>query len=198
MANDDQSCVKASTASALKESGIKPRQLSILITSKSVNRMRTPELIELSKDFIVKRNSRQNQLSCWLKKKSALAFCCRGNQKYPVESAAGRRKKITFKAMSCRSWTILPSWIILTTFWLSVYKRTLWRIKWFSKDWRANWIPTSFLQVEDLRDSSTDQFRGQTRLESWIRAAQPAKEASENKTLDETNRTGQNSLKGHN
>ena len=96
--------------------------------------------------------------------------------------------------MSCRFWTTLLTWIILTTFWFLVYKRTLWPIKLLSKDWRANWIPTSCLQVEDLRDSSTDQVRWQTRLESWIKAQQPVEEASASKTLDGTNGTYQNSL----
>ena len=48
--------------------------------------------------------------------------------------------------------------------------------------------------MEDLRDSSTDQVRWQTRLESWIKAQQPVEEASESKTLDGTNGTCQNSL----
>ena len=80
-----------------------------------------------------------------------------------------KTKRNTFKALSCRSLTIVPTWIIITKFWLSVFQRTLWPVKWFSKNWRANWIPSSSLQVEDLQHSSKDQFRWQTRLQSWTK-----------------------------
>ena len=90
-------------------------------------------------------------------------------RKYAVEFGRRKTRRNTFKAISCRSLTIVPTWIIITNFWLSVFQRTLWPVKWFSKNWRANWIPSSSLQVEDLQHSSMDQFRWQTRLQSWTK-----------------------------
>ena len=75
---------------------------------------------------------------------------------------------------------------------LGVYTN-FWPVKWFSKNWRANWIPTSSLQVEDLNEDQF-QFQWQTRLESWIKALQPVEEASENKTLNDIKGSSQNSL----
>ena len=114
------------------------------------------------------QNGRKNQLSCC--KKPALEFCCRGTQKicswiWPPED----QKKHFQTYISCRSLTMVPTWIIITNFWLSVFQRTLWPVKWFPKNWRANWIPSSSLQVEDLQHSSMDQFRWQTRLQSWTK-----------------------------
>lgn len=94
--------------------------------------------------------------------------------------------------MSCNSLTVLPNWIILTTFWLSVLQHTLRPDKWTSKGASANLIAASSLQVEDFWDSSVDQFLWETKLEPWTNAPQPLISVSENKTLDGTKGVGQN------
>lgn len=96
--------------------------------------------------------------------------------------------------MSCNSLTVLPNWIILTTFWLSVlqHTRALRPDKWTSKAASANLIAASSLQVVDFWDSSVDQFLWETKLEPWTNAPQPLIEVSENKTLDGTKGVGQN------
>ena len=88
----------------------------------------------------------QSSESIMFPKKSALASCCQGNRDISSWIRRWEMKRNTLKDVL---YVHLEPYI-LTTFWLSVYKRTLWPVKWFSKDWRANWIPSSSLQVEDL------------------------------------------------
>ena len=88
--------------------------------------------------------------------------------------------------MSCNSLIMLPTWTILTTFWLSVLQQILRPARWSSKESRANFMATNSLQVEDFRESSVDQFLWQIKMEPLMKASQPVEEVSEKDSSDGT------------